>query len=69
MRNIAWLWRPLLAITVHEDLARIEGVPVTAADLTRYEVRWRPPVEVAWLGRRVLTRAGRAVPVTLHRLP
>lgn len=24
------LWRPLLAITVHEDLARIEGVPVAA---------------------------------------
>lgn len=24
------LWRPLLAITVHEDLARIEGVPVEA---------------------------------------
>ena len=23
-----WLWRPLLAITVHEDLARVEGVPV-----------------------------------------
>ena len=27
---LAWLWRPLLAITVHEDLARIEGVPVGA---------------------------------------
>ena len=25
---LAWLWRPLLAITVHEDLARVEGVPV-----------------------------------------
>lgn len=24
------LWRPLLAITVHEDLAHVEGVPVTA---------------------------------------
>lgn len=24
------LWRPLLAITVHEDLARVEGIPVTA---------------------------------------
>lgn len=24
------LWRPLLAITVHEDLAQVEGVPVTA---------------------------------------
>lgn len=26
---LLWLWRPLLAITVHEDLARVEGVPVT----------------------------------------
>jgi zinc transport system permease protein len=25
---LAWLWRPLLAMTVHEDLARVEGVPV-----------------------------------------
>jgi zinc transport system permease protein len=25
---LTWLWRPLLAITVHEDLARVEGVPV-----------------------------------------
>lgn len=25
-----FLWRPLLAITVHEELARVEGVPVTA---------------------------------------
>jgi zinc transport system permease protein len=24
------LWRPLLAITINEDLARVEGVPVTA---------------------------------------
>jgi zinc transport system permease protein len=24
----AWLWRPLLAISVHEDLAAAEGVPV-----------------------------------------
>lgn len=28
--SLIWLWKPLLAITVHEDLARIEGVPVTA---------------------------------------
>lgn len=27
---LIWLWQPLLAITVHEDLARVEGVPVTA---------------------------------------
>ncbi|MFQ5970901.1 MAG: metal ABC transporter permease [Alphaproteobacteria bacterium] len=25
---LAVIWRPLLAITVHEDLARVEGVPV-----------------------------------------
>lgn len=24
---LAWLWRPLLAITVHEELARVEGLP------------------------------------------
>lgn len=24
---LAWLWRPLLAITVHEELAWVEGVP------------------------------------------
>ncbi|WP_461517969.1 zinc ABC transporter permease subunit ZnuB [Porticoccus sp.] len=24
------LWKPLLAITIHEELARVEGVPVTA---------------------------------------
>jgi zinc transport system permease protein len=24
------IWRPLLAITVHEELARVEGIPVTA---------------------------------------
>lgn len=27
------IWRPLLALTVHEDLARVEGVPVTAVRL------------------------------------
>ena len=31
---LVWLWRPLLAMTVHEDLARIEGVPVTAVRTT-----------------------------------
>lgn len=28
------LWRPLLAITVHEELARVEGVPVAAVRLS-----------------------------------
>ena len=27
---LALLWRPLLAITVHEELARVEGLPVAA---------------------------------------
>lgn len=26
---LLWIWRPLLAITVHEELAQVEGVPVT----------------------------------------
>ncbi len=26
---LIYLWRPLLAITVHEDLAKVEGIPVT----------------------------------------
>ena len=39
-------------------LTTVDGVPVTAVDLRRYEVRWTAPAEVAWLGRRVLTRAG-----------
>ena len=28
--TLAAIWRPLLAITVHEELAQVEGVPVTA---------------------------------------
>lgn len=30
---LVYLWRPLLAITVHEELARVEGVPVVAVRL------------------------------------
>ena len=30
MAALIWLWKPLLAITVHEDLARVEGVHVSA---------------------------------------
>ena len=30
---LAWLWRPLLAITVHEELAKVEGLPVAAIRL------------------------------------
>ena len=31
---LAVIWRPLLAATVHEDLARVEGVPVRGVQLT-----------------------------------
>ncbi|MFF7707211.1 zinc ABC transporter permease subunit ZnuB [Pseudomonas sp. NPDC007930] len=30
---LAWLWQPLLAITVHEELARVEGLPVASLRL------------------------------------
>jgi zinc transport system permease protein len=30
---LVWLWRRLLSITVHEELARVEGLPVTAIRL------------------------------------
>lgn len=30
---LIWLWRPLLAVTVHEELARVEGVPVARVRL------------------------------------
>jgi zinc transport system permease protein len=26
---LSWLWKPLLSITVHEELAKVEGIPVT----------------------------------------
>jgi len=28
LAGLLWLWRPLLAITIHEDLARVEGIAV-----------------------------------------
>ncbi len=31
---LAAIWRPLLALTVHEELAQVEGVPVSAIRLT-----------------------------------
>jgi zinc transport system permease protein len=30
---LAWLWRPLLAVTVHADLAAAEGIPVARVHL------------------------------------
>ncbi len=56
--------------SIAELLAAVEGVPVTADDLARYEVRWEAPAEAMWLGGRVLTRTGLSgVPETLERLP
>jgi zinc transport system permease protein len=34
MALLVTMWRPLLAITVHEELARVEGLPVPALRLT-----------------------------------
>lgn len=34
MALLIWLWQPLLAITVHEELAEVEGVPVRKIRLT-----------------------------------
>jgi gamma-glutamyltranspeptidase/glutathione hydrolase len=46
------------------------GGVVTRADLDGYRVRWSAPEEVAWAGRRFLTRRGLSgVPETLARLP
>jgi gamma-glutamyltranspeptidase/glutathione hydrolase len=46
------------------------GGLVTQADLAAYEARWSAPVEVSWLGRRVLTRRGLSgVPETLATFP
>lgn len=30
---LLWIWKPLLAITIHEDLARVEGIPVDRINL------------------------------------
>ncbi len=33
LAGLLWLWRPLLAITVHEELAQVEGLPVAGLRL------------------------------------
>lgn len=33
MGLMIWLWRPLLSMTVHEEMARVEGVPVERVKL------------------------------------
>lgn len=34
LAGLLWLWKPLLAITVHEDLARVDGLPVDRINWT-----------------------------------
>ncbi len=57
--------------TIAEALVSgVEGIPVSRADLERYEARWERPAAVGWAGHRFLTRAGLSgVPETLSRLP
>lgn len=33
LAGLLWLWRPLLAVTVHEELAQVEGLPVAGLRL------------------------------------
>ena len=55
--------------SIAEALLAVDGVTVTREDLAGYEARWADPVEVQYLGRRVLTRGGLSgVPETLGRL-
>ena len=53
-----------------EALLRIDGVVLTADDLTSYRPLWRDPVLVEYAGRQVATRAGLSgVPELLPRMP
>jgi gamma-glutamyltranspeptidase / glutathione hydrolase len=52
------------------SLMRARGGIVTADDLRGYEVIWSEPLELAYIGRRVLTRGGLSrLPARLPRLP
>jgi len=52
------------------SLMRARGGIVTADDLLEYEPVWSEPLDVAYCGRRVLTRGGLSrVPALLPRLP
>ena len=52
------------------ELMRERGGLVTRADLDAYAATWVDPVEVEWLGRRVLTRGGfSGLPDALARMP
>jgi gamma-glutamyltranspeptidase/glutathione hydrolase len=65
----ACVYRGTIASSLLE-LIRERGGLVTADDLSEYTATWTAPVEVPWLGRRVLTRVGISdVPATLSRFP
>ncbi len=77
---ICFLWRPLLAITVHEELAKVEGLPVGAIRLalmlliaqpagTGRGVRRPGPVLVQGYPRRPLDRGQRRRPVPAEFCP
>jgi gamma-glutamyltranspeptidase / glutathione hydrolase len=56
--------------TLAGPLLAIEGIPVVADDLRRYEARWSTPVSTNYAATRFLTRSGLAgVVETLDRLP
>ena len=61
---------PYLGTLADALVSSVEGIPVSRADLERYEARWERPAEVGWAGHRFLTRAGLSgVPETLALLP
>jgi gamma-glutamyltranspeptidase/glutathione hydrolase len=55
---------------IAEALRAVDGVTVTRGDLEAYEARWQEPVELDYLGLRLLTRGGLSgIPETLSRVP
>jgi gamma-glutamyltranspeptidase / glutathione hydrolase len=52
------------------ELSAERGALVTVTDLETYRVRWSSPVEVSWLGARLLTRGGLSgIPDGVRALP
>jgi gamma-glutamyltranspeptidase/glutathione hydrolase len=63
------VYRGTIAHSLLELMDERHGL-VTPADLEEYGAIWSEPVEVAWQGRRVLTRGGISdVPETVERFP
>jgi gamma-glutamyltranspeptidase / glutathione hydrolase len=56
--------------TLAEALLEVDGIEITAGDLTGYRAEWREPVFVFWNGMRVATRGGLSgVPELLGMFP